>query len=109
MIEEKLQKSSDLKSRGLSNDQVKLVESGISENALKFVGNKEAILALELGDRGRLVWELQKRLSLHGYEHQIDGVFGIATQNSVITFQNDNQLYPSGSIDEDVFKAIFLN
>lgn len=109
LLETKLKYSSHLKSRGFSSEDVKAVESGIPVEEVKFVNDKASILSLKLGDRGRLVWELQKRLNSHGYEHQLDGVFGGATQNALVTFQNDNQLYPSGAMDIDVYNAIFLN
>lgn len=108
-IEQKLIQSANLKSKGLSNTDVLVVESGVPVAEVKFVNDRQAILNLKVGDRGRLVWELQKRLNSHGYEHEIDGVFGVATQNALVTFQNHNTLYPSGTMDIDVYNAIFLN
>lgn len=108
-IEQKLILSANLKSKGLNNADIIAVESGVPEAEVKFVSDRQSILRLKLGDRGRLVWELQKRLNTHGYEHQLDGVFGGATQNALVAFQNANKLYPSGAMDVDVYNAIFLN
>jgi hypothetical protein len=108
-LEQKLITSANLKSQGLNNADVLLVESGVSIAEVRFVNDKQSILSLKAGDRGRLVWELQRRLNAHGYQHQPDGVFGAATQNALIAFQNDNELYPSGAMDIDVYNAIFLN
>lgn len=109
LIEQKLMVSMNLKSKGLDNDGIIAVENGVPEVEVEFLEDKAEILSLQLGDRGRLVWELQKRLNSHGYEHPIDGVFGTATQNSVTAFQNDNELYPSGAMNIEVFNMIFLN
>lgn len=107
-IEEKLKRSAELKGTGLSNDQVRLVESGVPVSLLDLMENKDAITVLSIGDQSRFVWELQKRLIARGYEHQLDGVFGIATQNALLTFQNDQGIYPSGAMNDEVFALLFV-
>ncbi|MFK7952781.1 MAG: peptidoglycan-binding protein [Ekhidna sp.] len=108
-LEMKLSYSATLKSKGMNNEGVIAVESGVPEAEVKFLNDKDDFLNLKLGNRGPLVWELQKRLNAHGYEHELDGVFGIATRDALLKFQNDNNLYPSGDMDIDVYNSILLN
>lgn len=108
-IEQKLLQSTQLKAEGYSNEEILQVENGFPLELVQAGVDKEALSNLQIGDNNRLVWLLQKKLIENGYQHQLDGLFGIDTQNQLINYQTDNNLFPSGSMNEEVFKMLFLN
>ncbi|MEO9869153.1 peptidoglycan-binding domain-containing protein [Ekhidna sp.] len=108
-LEDVLEHSFELKEAGYSNEEIKHIESGIPADVSKWINEKPSFLGMVIGDRGQYVWRVQEKLIAKGYEHNLDGVFGLATQNATITFQIDNNLYPSGSIDELTFQKLFID
>ncbi|MEO9483586.1 MAG: peptidoglycan-binding protein [Ekhidna sp.] len=108
-LQNKLIASSELKNEGLSNGEIRLIESGYAKNEIPLLNNKDEIIQVSFGDQSRFVWKVQKQLIAKGYNHALDGLFGIDTQNAITTFQQDNQLYPSGSLDEETFEYLFMN
>lgn len=108
LVEQKLKSSFMWKSKGYGNQEIQLLESGIKEDKLKYIDSKEAIMEIAFGDQSRYVWLVQKELIKRGYEHKLDGLFGIDTQNAILTFQQDQNLYPSGVIDNETFEKLFL-
>jgi len=62
---------------------------------------------LTQGSKGADVVEVQKRLAGLGYYNgEIDGRYGWSTRESVINFQKDNKLDPSGNVDKETYKAL---
>ena len=108
-LESKLKRSYELKKAGFNNEEVKYIESGVSTNVAKWMSEKDAFISLSVGSRGEYVWVVQERLIQKGYNHNLDGVFGIDTQNAIVAFQNDNTLYPSGDLNESTFKKLFTD
>ncbi len=108
-LESKLVSSSALKKEGLANGDIRLIESGYSINDLAALEDKDEIVQITFGDQSRFVWKVQKQLISRGYDHVLDGLFGIDTQNAIIAFQQDNQMYPSGAMDEETFELLFFN
>ncbi len=108
-LEQMLEGSNQLKSEGFSNAEIIRIESGLPTELVKAGITKEDLSALQIGDNNRLVWMLQEKLIEKGYPHQLDGLFGIDTQNSLITYQTDNNLFPSGAMNEEVFTKLFLD
>ncbi|MEO1254940.1 MAG: peptidoglycan-binding protein, partial [Bacteroidota bacterium] len=108
-LESRLTNSLKLKEEGLSNTEIKQIEAGYPKQSLSFIDDKTEITNIAFGDRSQFVWKTQKKLIAKGYEHTLDGLFGIDTQNAIISFQKDNQLYPSGTLDEETFQLLFLN
>ena len=108
-LESKLTNSSRLKKEGLSNSEIKLIELGYATGDLTALENKDEIIQITFGDQSRFVWKVQKQLISKGYDHALDGLFGIDTQNAIISFQQDNQMYPSGTLDEETFDLLFFN
>ncbi len=105
-IETILEKSAKLKEEGFDNEQIIQMEKGISKTTLKWTLQKTPMLNAVLGDRGEHIWNIQKLLIGKGYEHNLDGVFGMDTQNALLAFQRDNQIYPSGIISETTFNLL---
>ena len=108
-IEAKLEASNALKEEGYSNEEIQQIESGISKNQLQFVADRININQIAFGDQSSYVWKVQKQLISKGYEHRLDGLFGIDTQNALTSFQQDNQLYPSGLMNDETFDLLFMN
>lgn len=53
-------------------------------------------------------FRVQVMLSSLGYEtYGIDGVIGRNTQNALINFQNDYEIYPSGQADQETVDAMY--
>ena len=59
-----------------------------------------------VGDRGRDVEELQKRLNQLGAELVADGIFGRATLAAVIDFQGRSGLEPDGIVGRKTWKRL---
>ncbi|WP_421762964.1 peptidoglycan-binding domain-containing protein [Ekhidna sp.] len=108
-LEAILLNSTSLKEENFSNEDIKLIESGMPVSLVKSNSDEVEIIALTLGDQNRYVWELQKRLIAKGYDHQLDGLFGTDTQTALISYQRDNGFYPSGRMNEQVFRSLFLD
>lgn len=105
-IEAKLETSAAYKAEGFNNEQIILLESGISKNQLRWISQKPLILTAVFGDRGAHIWTIQQLLIAKGYQHNLDGVFGLDTQNAILAFQRDKQIYSSGTIDEITFSEL---
>lgn len=63
---------------------------------------------LSLGDRGREVVALQKKLNEKGEKLKADGVFGLATHAAVIAFQAANKLTADGVVGKKTRAALGL-
>jgi len=58
---------------------------------------------------GEKVTDLQRRLKLLGYElgpRDVDGIFGIDTENAVRKFQQDRRLLVTGVIDQETWQEL---
>lgn len=108
LLERQLIFSSLLKAQGLTNQEVQRVESGYTVANLEFLEDREGIQGIQVGDRSRFVWTVQKQLIAKGYEHALDGLFGEDTQNAITSFQQDQGIYPEGLINEETFELLFM-
>lgn len=108
-LQSRLIASQELKSEGFNNEDIKLMEAGYTKDQLKWINTKINLILIAFGDQSNAVWNVQKQLISKGYEHRLDGLFGIDTQNAIISFQQDNQIYPSGTLNEETFELLFLN
>ena len=63
----------------------------------------ELSTALEIGARSQSVRRVQEWLTLRGYPLVADGIFGIATAETVARFQQDNGLEPDGRVSPETF------
>ena len=108
LLEKKLSNSFNLKKDGFSNEDVQAVEGGVPIILINARVNKDAIVILRIGDQSEHVWKLQERLIEKGYPHQLDGLFGIDTQNALTSYQTDQGIYPSGAMNEEAFALLFL-
>ncbi len=107
-LEARLLVSRDLKDNGFSNDEIQLIESGVPQELVKAKIDRGSMVTLSIGDNSRFVWKLQERLISKGYPHQLDGLFGTATQSALINYQTDQNIFPSGAMNEEVFDRLFL-
>lgn len=65
-----------------------------------------AKLPVQKGDRNETVSEVQKLLSLNGYDLIIDGDFGARTQLDVIDFQSHHNLKADGIVGQVTYDAL---
>lgn len=61
---------------------------------------------LRSGSRGNFVMLLQFLLYNYGYDIDIDGIFGPATQRAVILFQQENGLDPDGLVGNNTWRTL---
>jgi len=66
-------------------------------------------MLLKLHDRSDSVSELQKILSLLGYDLVIDGIFDAKTERSVKSFQKKNNLSDNGVVRDDTWQALKIS
>lgn len=66
-------------------------------------------MLLRLNDKGPQVSEVQKLLSLLGYDLEIDGHFGLKTQRSVRAFQKKVRLIVDGLVGDRTLKMLKLS
>ena len=103
--------SAELKTKGYSNADIQEWQSsGVDPSKLKeFRKNNEVRETLmntlksrtwSVGDKGAGVWELQKLLIAKGYTMPKDGIFSIITRDAIKDFEEKNDLYPDGIMDE---------
>lgn len=66
-------------------------------------------MLIKLGDKGPTVVEVQKLLSMLGYDLVIDGQFGPRSKRSVTAFQKKAGLPNTGEIDDTTYNALKLS
>ncbi len=104
-LETKLEKSKEWKDLGYTDDDVQLMEQGLTKKDLE-LRSKAHLIGLKRGTNGAPVWELQKMLNLSGDSIPEDGLFNQITVNRVREFQRANNLFPSGEIDKQTLQAL---
>lgn len=106
LLENKLLKSAELKSKGYSNDQIKLlVEDGLTPEDIQ-LREMSYLLGLRIGANGQEAVELQRMLNAKGDSIPVDGIFNTITRYRLRVFQTENDLFPSGIVDKKTLKAL---
>ncbi len=105
-LQDKLEKSKVYKEQGYTNPEIKLImEQGLTPEDLRLRENAH-MFGLSRGSSGSAVWELQKMLNALGDSIPEDGIFNLITTNRLREFQSQNNLFPSGEVDEKTLKAL---
>jgi hypothetical protein len=102
-----LSQSLSLKEKGLSNEEVQILEKkGID---LETYNRKNKIQKIKSlfnentklynGEKNAIVYEVQKKLKELGYNIQIDGVYRVETLNAIKEFETKNNLLSDGFLD----------
>lgn len=104
-----LEKSSELKSKGLSNEEIIAAETNKmsmedrqkaqTKSLLKKLFEQNGVSNLRIGNNGASVFELQKLLAGKGYDIPADGIFKQATFDALRNFESQQNLYPDGQLD----------
>lgn len=106
MLENTLERSKRLKDQGYSDAEIKMIiEKGLTPEDIELRENSY-LLGLTVGSSGSAVWELQKILNALGDSIPEDGIFNLLTTNRLKEFQSQNDLFPSGEVDEKTLKAL---
>lgn len=106
--EDQLLASTKLKSKGMTNQDVRSFENdGVTmkdklsdarkSKLIEMFGNTSS--TVKLGDKSALVYELQKLLKAKGYDVPADGVFKDLTSQAILDFETKNGLFPDGKLD----------
>ena len=61
---------------------------------------------VQAGSEGEWVRKLQRALNESGYELDVDGIFGEATDEAVRDFQNENDLDVDGVVGPNTWAAL---
>lgn len=61
---------------------------------------------VKLNYRGKSVLLVQYLLNYYGYNLELDGIFGNATRNAVLDFQQDNNLSADGIVGVNTYRAL---
>lgn len=105
-LQDKLEYSKSLRNQGYSKEQVRLMmEMNLTPEDIKFE-NHRSLIGLSVGQSGSKVWDLQKMLNTKGDSIPVDGIFNVVTRQRLVEFQKQNNLYPSGAVDEKTLKAL---
>jgi len=106
-IQAKLTDSYQLKKKGFDNLQIKKIhKEGIPQWHFDM---DYRLLNLAFGDSGEKVWLLQKKLKSFGYDIPVDGEFKNETEIALKAFQEKNNLYPGGKVNESTLRALIKN
>jgi len=119
--EDQLVKSTNLKQQGMTNTDIKFLETnGISledystqakpkasKDLLRSMfDNERSKNRLRLGSRSAFINEIQKLLTSKGYDIPIDGVFKNVTADAIMIFEEKNGLFPDGNLDALTLEAL---
>jgi hypothetical protein len=113
--ESQLRKSSELKAKGMTNDDVRSFElDGVTmedklrdEHKAKLMGMfSNSSYPPTLGDNSAFVYEIQKLLKTKGYDVPVDGVFKDLTTAAIIDFEAKHTLFPDGKLDVFTLEAL---
>jgi hypothetical protein len=110
-----LNNSSILKEKGISNKEIKFLETnGIDldfytkkEHFNKIKGLYDPKVNLYKGEKNAIIFEVQKRLNALNYPLKIDGVYRIETLNAIKDFEQKNNLLVDGFIDALTLELLF--
>lgn len=113
--ESKLEKSTFLKAKGLSNKEIQFLENSgidlksqqksIAINKIKSMFNANKVMVY--GYKGALIFEIQKQLNQKGFKITLDGFYKLETLNAIKDFEEKNNLYADGIIDVLTLDALF--
>ena len=104
-MELKLKNSKELKAKGMTNEQIRKQEIGISYQLdAKDLLNNQVIA--QQGQESGTVYEIQKMLISRGYDIPLDGIFKEETYQAVQKFQQTRNLFPSGIVDMLTLKSL---
>ncbi|WP_034060307.1 peptidoglycan-binding domain-containing protein [Lacinutrix jangbogonensis] len=112
-----LEQSKTLKSKGLTNQDIKLFEAkGVSiadyNKAEATLKQKQILLdmmpqkTLFSQEKSAFVFEMQKLLVKNGYAIPVDGVYKNITSEALKSFEEKNNLFPDGKIDLMTLKIL---
>ena len=107
-IEDRLKRSFQLKGQGYTNTEIKqMFENGWTAQHYEAFKAQEYLSNTNFGDINKNVWKLQQRLNEKGFETIVDGNYRIDTRVKLMEFQSENDLFPSGQLDEDTYNLLF--
>ncbi len=107
-IEDRLKISFQLKGEGYTNIEIKqMFENGWTAQHYEAFKAQEYLSNTNFGDINKNVWKLQQRLNEKGFETIVDGNYRIDTRVKLMEFQSENDLFPSGQLDEDTYNLLF--
>ncbi|MEM6843405.1 MAG: peptidoglycan-binding domain-containing protein [Bacteroidota bacterium] len=105
-LEDRLVHSRQLKGEGFTNQEIKTMEAeGLSPQSFRLL-HRQSLVGLKLGDENAEVWELQQLLRQRGHDIPLDGIFNKITEQALKDFQQTQNLYPSGQVDENSLRKL---
>ena len=114
-LETKLSKSKVLKDKGMTNASIKQLEKTELSSAdyvdhirrASVLKNYDAKKSIYFGQKSPLVYEVQRQLKKHGFDIKVDGNYQVETQTAVKLFEEKNNLYVDGLLDETTLAVLF--
>lgn len=112
--EDQLTHSYKLKQQGFSSAEIQSIFEGrksdleIAKEVQKQLLRKlfSTSNSLKFGEKGKMVFEIQKLLVAKGYQIAIDGLDKNETQEAIIDFQKKHNFFPDGEVDWLTFEAL---
>lgn len=113
--EAKLEKSSLLKEKGISNKEIKyLEEKGLDIESQKRASKIQMIKNMFDPSRNILnkeksvfIYEVQKRLVENGFNIKVDGIYLQETSDAIKSFEENNKLFADGQLDAITIDLLF--
>jgi len=96
-LETRLTASTQLKKEGLSNEAIQAVQNGKKQDpsqAYRHMIETSAGATVQIGAKGALVYELQKRLVAAGYDIPLDGICSVVTASALQEFEQKTTSMP---------------
>lgn len=106
-LEDLLLRSADWKAQGFSNEEIRYMEQNeVGPEDMQVQKLLKGRERLQVGDQNQAVMDIQKLLREKGYTLRIDGIFDQETRQRIQTFQESQELFPSGVMDDITLKAL---
>lgn len=92
--------------KSLQTELNKQFNKGLIVDGIFGEKTKEACVTVKKGAKGNITWTLQAILVCNGYNINIDGIFGIDTEDAVKDYQSKNNLQIDGIAGKNTFSKL---
>lgn len=93
--------------KGLQTELNKQYNKGLAIDGIFGTNTYNACINVRKCASGNITWLIQAMLVCHGFDIEVDEIFGINTENAVKEFQRRNELAVDGIVGMQTFRKLF--